>query len=174
MDNLRNEIFNKSMKPPNITTSFDYKSNKIHVEWYEISDVNQLPNVNWQQVYALCNLDSKVPLVYDRIGKLSLPGGRVDIGETIEQTLKRELKEEMNCKVVDWELLGYQKLSGGLDGEVYQIRAYAKIQKISKFLGDPDGTIIGHKLFELSEINKIIKYGDVGDRMIELVTEKFS
>jgi mutator protein MutT len=39
-------------------------------------------------------------------GKLSLPGGKVDLGEIVEEAVKREVLEETNLKVIPTEILG--------------------------------------------------------------------
>lgn len=39
-------------------------------------------------------------------GKWEIPGGSVEFGETLEQALKREIKEELNIKIEVRELLG--------------------------------------------------------------------
>lgn len=53
--------------------------------------------------------DGKVLLVQEKlgiaIGKWNLPGGRVDVGETIEQAAIREAKEETGYDVVIYQTL---------------------------------------------------------------------
>lgn len=41
-----------------------------------------------------------------RKGKLGLPGGFADPGETLEETLQRETKEEVNLELESWSFLG--------------------------------------------------------------------
>lgn len=59
-------------------------------------------------VYGLIIKDRKIVLIkkhggpYD--GKLDLPGGTIEFGETPEETLKRELLEEIGIEVTDYEL----------------------------------------------------------------------
>ncbi len=48
-------------------------------------------------------LISKVSGPYD--GKLDLPGGTIEFGETPEETLKRELKEEVGINIKEYNLL---------------------------------------------------------------------
>lgn len=58
--------------------------------------------------YALIIKDEKIVLIkkcggpYD--GKLDLPGGTIEFGETPEETLKRELLEEIGVEVTEYEL----------------------------------------------------------------------
>jgi len=47
-------------------------------------------------------LIKKVGRLYD--GKLDLPGGTIEWGETPEETLIRELKEEVGIEVIDYSL----------------------------------------------------------------------
>lgn len=42
-------------------------------------------------------------------GKYAIPGGRVEFGETLEEALKREIKEETDLSVRDIQFLGIQE-----------------------------------------------------------------
>lgn len=54
-------------------------------------------------------LDNDRIVLIDKVGgpyngKLDLPGGTIEFGETPEQSLIRELEEEIGIKVIDYEL----------------------------------------------------------------------
>jgi len=157
-----------------LLSSFVEEGKTIGVEWYDSQSIEDLLNVKWQQIYAIGNLDGKVPVVLYETDKTNLPGGRTEVGETVQQTLERELEEEINCRVVSWRPIGYQKLAvPGMSEPVYQLRVYAKLEKIGEFENDPGGNVIGYELIELNNLNKTIHYGNVGECMMELVASEF-
>lgn len=165
----------KVNKEPDIKSSFEYKGETILVEWHEVDNVEQLPNIDWEQVYVIGNVDNKVPIVhYDGDGKDNLPGGKFEIDETIEQTLHREIQEELNMKVLFWQPIGYQKLMNKKFGTAYQLRVYAELEPLGEFIEDPGGGVIGHSLVLIDSLNQHIQYGDVGDRMVQLIKENFT
>lgn len=59
-------------------------------------------------VYGIIIKDDKIVLInkvtgpYD--GKLDLPGGSIEFGETVEEALKRELLEEVGIELENYEL----------------------------------------------------------------------
>lgn len=48
---------------PDLRTSFNYDSQNIVADWYTVTDKSQIPDLPWQQVYAIGNLNSQVPLI---------------------------------------------------------------------------------------------------------------
>jgi len=156
-------------KKPDVKSSFTFRDQLFHIDWYDIHD-GELPDLPWQQVYAIGDVDGLVPIVhYPGDDNDNLPGGRSEPGETIEQTLVRELDEEIKAKVISWYPLGYQDGINTDGKRIYQLRVYAKLTIDDKFVKDPGGSVIGHSLVPLEELNQHIKWGEIGDRLVDMV-----
>lgn len=161
---------------PDLRTSFNYDSQNIIADWYTVTDKSQIPDLPWQQVYAIGNLDGQVPLITSLTceKEFNLPGGRTEPGKTIEQTIAREMIEECNMRVIEWQPLGYQHLTEPDGKQIFQFRVYAKLEKISKFVNDPGGGVIKNTMVDLSQVNSLIKYGEIGERMVKLAKKYFT
>jgi nucleoside triphosphatase len=61
------------------------------------------------------NQEGKIFLMtsYKWKGKYVIPGGHIELGETIEQAVKREIKEETNLDVFDVRFIGLQEFIFG-------------------------------------------------------------
>lgn len=154
------------MRKPDLRSEYEYRG-YVDVEWYDVFDKKDIPDLHWHQVYVVGNYLGKVPIVIYPNSQDNLPGGKTERDETLEETMTREIKEELNMRVLSWEPLGYQICTQRETGEASnQFRAYAQIEKIGEFTHDPGGNIIGHKLVEPEDINTHIKYGAVGERLI--------
>jgi len=163
------------MIKPDLVDEFDYEGNVISVEWYDVQNKSEIPNLQWQQIYVIGNFKNRVPLVEYDGKENNLPGGHVEQGESLEEAMHREVQEELNMKIISWIPLGYQKLSSQGNNDVaFQFRVFAKLQKIGDFTNDPGGSVVGHKLVTLNDVNTLIKYGTVGDRLIERCTKYFN
>lgn len=161
---------------PDLRTSFNYDSQNIVADWYTVTDKSQIPDLPWQQVYAIGNLDGQVPLITSLTceKEFNLPGGHTEPGETIEQTIAREMIEECNMRVIEWQPLGYQHLTEPDDKQIFQFRVYAKLEKIGEFVNDPGCGVIKNTMVNLSQVNSLIKYGEIGERMVKLAKKYFT
>ena len=81
---------------PIIKSSFIYEGNQILIDWFDVDSKDEIPDLPWQQIYVIGDVGGKVPLVYYAHGRENLPGGHTEPGETLEQTLCREVQEELN------------------------------------------------------------------------------
>jgi len=157
------------MTEPDLVERIEHEGKQYQVNWFDLVGKG-LPDLNWQQVYLIGDLDGLVPIVHYADHHDNLPGGRTEDGESVEQTLIREIDEELKMKLVFWEPLGYQEwidIETGNTG--LGLRVYAKLSKEEEFTNDPGGSVIGHSLVPLEELNSYINYHAIGDRMVDLV-----
>ncbi len=98
-----------------------------------------------------------------------LVGGTVEAGETLEETLIREIQEESNMKVLEMRPIGYQKvinLEGG-EEDFYQTRWFTRVEPYGPFEGDPDEKIDKITLVDPQEYKKYFDWGEIGDAIVE-------
>lgn len=163
---IKKELINNKSTKPDLAGSFSYRGRErehhINYEWYDIVSKTDLPDIKWQQVYIVGNLDGKVPVVEYENNPYNLPGGHTENNETIEQTADRECQEELNCNITSWEPIGYQKLFENGNEICSQLRIYAKLKKLGEFEYDPGGSVIGYKLVDINELNNTINWQEKG------------
>ena len=106
-------------------------------------------------IYALVLKDNQILLIKKAVGpyegKLDLPGGSAEFGETPEETLKRELKEETGLDIYAYELF---------DANSVTVDWYTKEDEITKV----HHTGIFYKVTNYqNEIQKDIEIDSVND-----------
>ncbi len=101
-----------------------------------------------------------------------LIGGTIERGETLEQTLAREIKEESNMEVLSSLPVGYQKVTDTRDGKHYfQLRYVCTVRPYGPFIGDPARGIKEIKLINPTEYKKYFDWGAIGERIISRAME---
>jgi len=134
-----------------------------------------------KQVYALVISKDKqnVLLVYNREGLWLLPGGTVEEGESVANTLIREVKEETNRDVQAESIQpffyqeAFQKGEGGQwDSKGYQVRLLVFVDKDNEFESDPDnGDIIKAEWIPVKDIQKYIDWQETTTMISEHIGE---
>ena len=81
----------------------------LDVFYYENLDPTQnLEGKSLEGVHAICFCKDKMIVVYAENKKYwTPPGGAIEAGETYEEAVVREVKEETNMKVLYQELIGF-------------------------------------------------------------------
>lgn len=164
----------KARLKPSIIESFTYNGVVYRLEFFEIDNKNDIPDLPWEQIYAIGNFNNSVPVVRYQSQNDNLPGGHVEKGESLEDALRRELKEELNMSLIEWQPLGYQKNSSEDGKEVsYQFRAYASLERDGDFVGDTGGLVTGYDLVPIGQLNDRIKWGQLGKWFEERLSSKY-
>lgn len=149
---------------------------KIAGNFYDITyndadDFNKLTKKHIKQAYGVCFYGDKLVVVHNKKGHWNLPGGTVEEGEHYEETLKRELQEEADMKVLAYKPIGYQYTTSLHGNPIYQLRYVAQVEPYGEFEKDPDGAIDRFKLINAADVKKYFDWGKIGDRLIERALE---
>ena len=124
------------------------------------------------QAYGIC-FDSRGRILICRkpAGEWSLPGGTPEERETLTETLKRELMEEVQVTVKNIKTLGIQEI----DESYYQARFVADIVEMLPPSIDPDTKLqYDRKLVYPDEVEKYVLWGERGKVMFEQAVELHS
>lgn len=140
------------------------------LKYYDCNDFSDLPIIKIRNVVAVCFYQNKLVIAHNVKGHWGLVGGRVEDGEYYEDTLKREVKEESNMKVIKYKPVGYQ-VAETSDGEIYQLRYACLVEPYGRFISDPDEGIDKIELIKPIDVKDYFDWGEIGDRIIERALE---
>jgi len=157
----------------------DSDGKEFDVEYYDTDSFEKLPYDRCKQTYGVCFCGDELVIGFG--GKKrgwGLIGGSVEEGETFEQTLKREIKEESNMEILDFLPIGYQKVTPLNCDEkpFYQLRYVCIVRPFGPFvidLGDgmSEKGITEIKLINPDDSKQYFDWGAIGDRIGERALE---
>lgn len=144
----------------------------LKVIYKEDNPLNDLKGKILQGVHAYCFCNGNLVIVYaESKGYWTPPGGGIESGESIEEAVIREVKEETNMKVLCQEFIGYQDIYQrdiyGNNQIVRQTRSFCEVEPLGDFISDPDGDITEIKLINPLDYRKYFDWGVIGDRVME-------
>ncbi len=159
-------------------STFTNKQGEIlAVNYHESDPLENLEGKVLQAVHAFCIVRSSNP---DTDGKMILvlhpksgwvpPGGGIEEGESYEEAIVREVKEETNMKVLKQRIIGFQDINEPTR-TVRQIRSFCIVEPYGDFIGDPDGEIQENKLIDPQDYKQYFDWGFIGDHIMERVIE---
>lgn len=156
-----------------IKSKFIVKEGKTaEVVYQDVDSFDHLLDKKVTQTYGVCFVGDKIVVVHSIKGGSHwvLPGGSMEVGETFEECLRREIQEESNMKVIHFSPIGYQEVS--FDGKIYnQLRYFCIVEPYGDFTSDPDGSITEIKLIDPKDYKQYFDWGEIGERIIERAIE---
>lgn len=160
------------------TSTLTYDNQNFLLTWIKDNNLEKYKPVS--QVYGIVFNDKGEILVAREKpeDKWAIPGGKPEAGESIEETLRRELEEEADVSVSKVLLLGAQKveLEEDVDGNStsYQLRCVAILKELLPQTPDPaHGSIWERKFVPAIDINDYIKWGELGATMFKDAIDLF-
>lgn len=148
--------------------------------WRPDLDVDDVDLVT--QAYGVCLAGDVVCLIKaPDNGRPHLPGGTVEDGESLEETLRREVWEEANLRVTDLSLLGLQEVHHEREPHerfgrqrYHQSRFVCRIERAETVTVDPDKGYMFDRFFvQLEEMNDYLEWGAIGDELVRLAKTAF-
>jgi len=160
-----------------INSSFVYRQTGQTVKYVykEVDDVSEFGGKKVKGIHAYCFYKGKLAIVYaDNKGYWTPAGGGVEEGETVEEAVIREVKEETNMKVLKHHLIGFMEVLEPKENAI-QTRSVCIVEPYGPFVSDPDGDVTEIKLIDPKDYKKYFDWGEVGDmimkRALELLKE---
>lgn len=140
------------------------KDGKLIKGFYEdVDDFSHLPKDKVRSVAAFCYLNGQILIVKNE-GNWEPVAGHVEAGESLEEALVREVKEESNMKVLKSFPVGYLYT---YDHDIYQARYLCVVEPYGEFLKDPAGEVTEIKPVKPAEIFDYVKWVDTSRLMAD-------
>lgn len=155
-----------------ITSTLKNRSGQVlNVKYKENDPLKDLSGKILQAVHAFCFYDDKIVIVYSKEkGYWAPPGGGIEPGETIDEAVIREVREETNMKVLYQELIGYQDIFEP-NRIVRQSRSFCIVEPHGPFIADPGGDVTETKLIEPEDYKRYFDWGEIGERIVKRAIE---
>lgn len=141
------------------------------VVYREDNFLNNLEGKSLQAVHAYCFYNGKLVVVYaDNKGYWTPPGGGIEQGESVEEAVIREVKEETNMKVLHQEIIGYQDVYEP-EKIIRQTRSFCVVEPYGEFVVDSDGDVTKIELIDPQDYKKYFDWSAIGDRIMRRAIE---
>lgn len=143
------------------------QSGDIPYVYRDLDSIDEAKDKKISGVHAYCFCNGKLVIVYaEHKGHWAPAGGGVEIGETVEDAVIREVHEETNMKVLSQKIIGYIEIFEP-NKITIQTRSVCLVEPYGPFVSDPDGDITEIKLIDPADYKKYFDWGEIGDHIME-------
>ncbi len=124
---------------PQAVTHNGQRCDVVHVDTDSFAD---LDDTLIEKAHAVCMHENKLLLVsHPEWNIWSIPGGTRESGETIDETLRREIQEETNCSVISSVPISYEKIIDNEGNFHYRVQYFCQVVPMGAFESDVAGNI---------------------------------
>lgn len=146
-----------------------------HISYEEVASFENIKDLPVYAAGAFCFYNDKLVLVYAEKRKTwEIPGGGREEGESFDECITREIREESNMKVLELIPLGYDTFTYDDSDEVHCVLRYAaRVEPYGEFLSDGsgDGEITQTTLIDPADYKKYFDWGERSDAMLKKAME---
>ena len=145
----------------------------VSVAYRDIDSFSELEGRTVHGVHAFCFMGENLVIVYsDKKGNWTPPGGGVELGESVEEAVVREILEETNMRVLKQRVIGFQEVSEP-HRLTTQVRSVCIVEPIGPFVADADidGDVTEIKLIDPKDIKQYFDWGEIGDHILARALE---
>ncbi len=147
------------------------QSGDIPYVYRDLDSIDEIKDKKISGVHAYCFCNGKLVIVYaENKGQWTPAGGGVEIGETVEEAVIREVHEETNMKVLAQKIIGYIEIFEP-NKITIQTRSVCLVEPHGPFVSDPAGDITEIKLIDPADYKKYFDWGEIGDYIMERALE---
>lgn len=144
---------------------------KIYIrEIFDDQNFDKVVN-NAFQAQAVCFTKTGELVIFEtKNGKTGLPGGHIEQGERPEETLEREIYEEVACKMLDFGPTCYfREYQKGKEQDFrYALRYWALVEPLDEEVNDPCDEGRKRRLIEKDELINTLKWGKSAEILLSL------
>lgn len=157
-----------------ISSEMTLDSKKYYLEWVPGESYTGLKNIT--QAYGFCfNRDGRLLVQRRSFGPWQVMGGSIEPGETPEETLVREVAEEVNVEIENIKYIGTQKVTDENGRDINQLRFAAFITKLNRRKPDPaKGVIRPRKFIDPDRYAEVSGWGEMGTDMVNRAKKKLN
>lgn len=155
------------MIQPDLEETIEHKGKTYLIKQYFSSNFQEL-NRPSQSYGLILNNKKEVLLISEDANKWTLPGGTIEVDETPEEALAREIYEE-SAVVIDSDFIipffynvNYELINDEYIYNTTQLRFISKVKKIDKFIRDPGGNVKYRKFVPLEDFDKVLHWKKIG------------